>query len=100
MTCYLISRGDDAIAFVTDIGMARAIAHCQPDGDYRVDEVEVDDLAPVRESRPPQPAPDYPDGRYRRRRGRPSGRWAYHPPLTAFHRARGRGPQGRVAGSE
>jgi len=42
MTCYRISHGNDSIAIVTSLGMARAITLCQPPGYYRVCEMEVD----------------------------------------------------------
>lgn len=90
MTCYLISRGGESIALVADIAMARAIAGCEPPGDYLVDVVEIADALPVRDSRPARPAPAYPDGRYRRRVGRLARRWSYRPAPAAFDGARHR----------
>jgi hypothetical protein len=100
MTCYLISRGGEAIALVTDLGMARAIARCQPAGEYRVDKLDIVDAAPVRESRPPRPAPEFPDGRYRRRPSKAARRWSFEPAMAAFDRARHRSRRGRVRGSD
>ena len=42
MTCYIISHGNESIAFVSSLGMVRAITRCQPPGHYRVCEIEVD----------------------------------------------------------
>ena len=42
MTCYQVSHGNESFAIVNSLGMARAIARCQPPGYYRVDEIQVD----------------------------------------------------------
>ena len=43
MTCYMISQGGEPVALVADIDMARAIAECQPWGEYLVEPIEVGD---------------------------------------------------------
>jgi hypothetical protein len=51
MTCYLISQGGEPVALVVDIDMARAIAGCQPWGEYLVEPIEVGDPISRRPSR-------------------------------------------------
>jgi len=51
MTCYMISQGGEPVALVTDIDMARAIAQCQPWGEYLVEPIEVGDPISRRPSR-------------------------------------------------
>ena len=51
MTCYQISQDGESIAIVTNLGLARAIARCQPPGYYRVEEIQVD--PPIEERQPP-----------------------------------------------
>ena len=41
MTCYRISHGNESIAIVTSLGMARAITRGQSPGYYRVCELQV-----------------------------------------------------------
>jgi hypothetical protein len=44
MRCYLISRGGEPLALVTQLSMAQAIAGCQPSGYYLLEEVDIPEL--------------------------------------------------------
>ncbi len=48
MNYYLISAGGEPVALVADLEMARAIARCQPWGDYLVELLEVGEPIAVR----------------------------------------------------
>ena len=50
MNYYLISAGGEPVALVADLEMARAIARCQPWGDYLVESLEVGE--PIAAQRP------------------------------------------------
>jgi hypothetical protein len=41
MTCYRISHGEEPVALVASLGLARKIVCCQPPGHYRFDKVRV-----------------------------------------------------------
>lgn len=88
MLCYLISQGGEPVALVADIGIARAIAHCQPWGEYLVEELEVEDPAWLRASRtrPPSIKQKGAGGRHPLKR-RP-GHWSHGIPASAIERAR------------
>jgi len=87
MTCYQISQDGEPVALVADLGMARAIARCQPWGEYLVEEFEVDERGPVRRSRARKPPVDRPPAR-RRRVIEPSARWTHGIPAEAVEQAR------------
>ena len=50
MMTYLISEGGEPVALVADLEMARAIARCQPWGEYLVEALEVGE--PIAARRP------------------------------------------------
>lgn len=52
MNYYLISAGGEPVALVADLEMARAIARCQPWGDYLVESLEVGEPIGARRPRP------------------------------------------------
>ena len=54
MNYYLISAGGEPVALVADLEMARAIARCQPWGDYLVESLEVGEPIAARRPRPPR----------------------------------------------
>jgi len=86
MTCYMISQSGEPVALVSDIGMARAIARCQPWGEYLVEQLEVGEPIPVRRSRTRRPATEEGPARISGRvKERPAG-WTQGIPAAAIDR--------------
>jgi hypothetical protein len=88
MTCYLISQSGEPVALVADIGIARAIAHCQPWGEYLVEELEVEDPAWLRASRTRRSSIQQKGGGGRRLPKRRPDHWSHGIPSSAIERAR------------
>jgi len=88
MTCYMISQGGEPVAVVSDIDMARAIAECQPWGEYLVEQLEVGEPVVSRPSRGHEPPIDLAPSRHRRRSVTQSPRWTYGVPGRAIEGAR------------
>ena len=87
MTCYMISQGGEPVALVADIDMARAIAQCQPWGEYLVEPIEVDDPDSRRPSRARRSSlARRPAGARRRPKEQPAG-WTTGIPADAIDRA-------------
>lgn len=84
MTYYMISADGEPVALVADLEMARAIARCQPWGDYLVESLEVGEPIVARRPRPQPSPPEI-------RPGGPSPAWrpgVHDPDIPTNSRAR------------
>ena len=90
MTYYMISQGGEPVALVADIDMARAIARCQPWGDYLVEPFEMDEAASARLSSARGPSPERRPGRARRQSDGRTPRWTDGISAAAISRAASR----------
>jgi hypothetical protein len=86
MKCYQILQDGECVAFVHHIAMARAIAACQPQGYYVVEEVEVGSPMPIsrREQRVRKPSINQPGARGRRMPTKRPSHWIFGPTIDTI----------------
>ena len=63
MICYLVREGDEPVALVASIELAREIACSQSQGNYIVDEIQADPLDTGPRTRARRRSTRRPDGR-------------------------------------
>jgi hypothetical protein len=82
MKCYQITQGDECVALVADMAMARAITECQPPGCYRVEEVEIGEPISTRKLRARKPSFNLQVGHGRRKPAKRPSRWMQSPAIV------------------